>query len=53
LTQQQHQRARAHGATQEMAVDDMPCGDRKGGVRDAHGNIGGISQPTVHQPYSP
>ena len=47
------QRALQHGATLEMAVADMPYGDRQGGVRDAHGNIWWISQRVVHQPYSP
>ena len=42
-----------HGASLEMAVGDMPYGDRQGGVRDAHGNIWWISQRTVHEPYSP
>jgi PhnB protein len=46
------QRALSHGATLEMAVDDMPYGDRQGGVRDTHGNIWWISQRTVHEPYS-
>lgn len=27
-------RALAHGATLEMEVEDMPYGDRQGGVRD-------------------
>lgn len=44
-------RALAHGATLEMAVADMPYGDRQGGVRDAHGNIWWISQRIVHAPY--
>ena len=42
-----------HGATLEMAVDDMPYGDRQGGVRDQYGNIWWISQRTVHEPYTP
>lgn len=46
-------RALAHGATLEMTVDDMPYGDRQGGVRDARGNVWWISQRTVHEPYSP
>lgn len=33
------QRGLKHGATLEMEVDDMPYGDRQGGVRDPHGNI--------------
>jgi glutathione S-transferase/uncharacterized glyoxalase superfamily protein PhnB len=44
--------ALAHGATLEMAVADMPYGDRQGGVRDAHGNLWWISERTVHAPYS-
>ncbi len=40
-----------HGATLEMPVDDMPYGDRQGGVRDAHGNLWWISQRTVQAPY--
>lgn len=47
------QRAIAHGATLEMAVGDMPYGDRQGGVRDAHGNIWWISQRLVREPYRP
>ena len=46
-------RALEHGATLEMAVGDMPYGDRQGGVRDPHGNIWWLSQRMVHQPYSP
>ena len=42
----------ASGATLEMRVDDMPYGDRQGGVKDAHGNIWWISQRLVHAPYS-
>ena len=44
-------KALAHGATLEMAVADMPYGDRQGGVRDAHGNIWWISQRLVQAPY--
>jgi PhnB protein len=47
------QRALAHGATLEMAVADMPYGDRQGGVRDAHGNLWWISQRLVEEPYRP
>lgn len=47
------QRALDHGATLEMAVGDMPYGDRQGGVRDMHGNIWWISERIVHEPYSP
>ncbi|MCU6432820.1 VOC family protein [Undibacterium sp. Jales W-56] len=46
------QSALAHGATLEMKVQDMPYGDRQGGVRDAHGNIWWISQRLVHAAYS-
>jgi len=42
-----------HGATLEMAVADMPYGDRQGGVKDAHGNIWWISQRLVQAPYTP
>ncbi|WP_435106395.1 VOC family protein [Arhodomonas sp. AD133] len=45
------ERALAHGASLEMAVADMPYGDRQGGVRDAHGNIWWISQRLVERPY--
>lgn len=41
------------GASLEMAVADMPYGDRQGGVRDRHGNIWWISQRVVNEPYSP
>jgi PhnB protein len=43
--------ALAHGATLEMAVADMPYGDRQGGVRDAWGNLWWISQRLVAGPY--
>ena len=46
-------RAIEHGASLEMAVGDMPYGDRQGGVRDAHGNIWWISLRTLHEPYVP
>ncbi len=46
-------RALAHGATPEMAVADMPYGDRQGGVRDPAGNIWWISQRLVPGPYGP
>ena len=42
-----------HGATLEMAVADLPYGDRQGGVRDPHGNIWWISQRLVDGPYTP
>lgn len=41
-----------HGAKLEMEVDDMPYGDRQGGVKDAQGNIWWISQRIVKEPYS-
>ena len=47
------QRALDHGAQLEMAVGDMPYGDKQGGVRDKHGNIWWISQRTVEEPYTP
>jgi len=40
-------RAIAAGASEIMAVADMPYGDRQGGVRDTHGNIWWISQRLV------
>ncbi len=46
-------RAIEHGALLEMAVADMPYGDRQGGVKDAHGNIWWISQRIVREPYTP
>jgi PhnB protein len=39
------------GATQIMAVADMPYGDRQGGVRDKHGNLWWLSQRLVPGPY--
>lgn len=39
------------GATLEMAVADMPYGDRQGGVRDPYGNLWWISQRLVTGPY--
>ena len=44
--------ARSHGATLEMAVADMPYGDRQGGVRDPWGNLWWISQRLVEAPYT-
>lgn len=44
-------RSIAAGATQIMAVADMPYGDRQGGVRDAHGNLWWISQRLVAGGY--
>lgn len=43
--------ALAAGARLEMAVADMPYGDRQGGIRDPHGNIWWISQRMVQEPY--
>ncbi|MBN8713505.1 MAG: VOC family protein [Xanthomonadales bacterium] len=43
--------ALAAGGTEEMAVGDMPYGDRQGGIRDPHGNIWWVSQRLVHAPY--
>ena len=45
-------RALAAGATQIMAVADMPYGDRQGGVRDPHGNQWWISQRLVEGGYA-
>ncbi len=42
----------AAGGTLEMAVSDMPYGDRQGGVKDTHGNIWWVSQRLVQSPYS-
>lgn len=39
------------GATLEMAVGDMPYGDRQGGVVDPCGNLWWISQRLVDEPY--
>lgn len=44
--------ALAHGAVLEMAVQDMPYGDRQGGVRDPAGNLWWISQRIVEAPYT-
>lgn len=44
-------RATGAGATQIMAVDDMPYDDRQGGVRDAWGQIWWLSQRLVAGPY--
>lgn len=45
-------KAVAAGAQLEMAVADMPYGDRQGGVRDLQGNIWWISQRLVEAPYA-
>jgi PhnB protein len=39
------------GAELIMAVDDMPYGDRQGGVRDPGGNIWWISTRMTDEPY--
>ena len=44
-------KALATGATLEMAVADMPYGDRQGGIRDPAGNIWWISQHMEDKPY--
>ncbi|MEO8478053.1 MAG: VOC family protein [Gemmatimonadota bacterium] len=44
-------RAVAAGATQIMAVSDMPYDDRQGGVRDPCGNIWWVSQRLTDGPY--
>lgn len=44
--------ALAAGAVMEMQVQDMPYGDRQGGIRDPHGNIWWISQRLVEVPYA-
>ncbi len=44
-------RALAAGAQLEMAVQDMPYGDRQGGIRDPHGNLWWVSQRLHPGPY--
>ncbi len=44
-------RAIAAGARLEMQVDDMPYGDRQGGIVDPSGNIWWISQRVAEEPY--
>lgn len=44
-------KAIAAGATQIMAVADMPYRDRKGGIKDPCGNLWWISQRLVAGPY--
>lgn len=44
-------RAIENGAVLEMEVDDMPYGDRQGGVTDPFGNIWWLSQRLVDKPY--
>jgi PhnB protein len=41
----------SNGAKLEMAVADMPYGDRQGGVRDQWGNIWWISQRLSDEAY--
>ncbi|WP_454884843.1 VOC family protein [Sphingomonas oryzagri] len=45
------ERAIAAGAKKIMDVEDMPYGDRQGGVRDPAGNIWWISQRLSAKPY--
>lgn len=45
------QTATQAGATAFMPVEDMPYGDRQGGVRDPSGNIWFITQRLTHEPY--
>jgi PhnB protein len=45
------QAALRNGATLEMEVDDMPYGDRQGGVVDPVGNIWWISQRIEKKAY--
>ncbi len=40
-----------HGAKLEMDVDDMPYGDRQGGIVDPCGNLWWISQRLVDEAY--
>lgn len=44
-------RAISAGAEKIMDVDDMPYGDRQGGVRDPSGNIWWVSQRLSSEPY--
>ncbi|MFD1950104.1 VOC family protein [Sphingomonas arantia] len=44
-------RALAAGGHCEMAVGDMPYGDRQGGIRDPRGNIWWVSQRLTDEPY--
>lgn len=45
------QRAMDNGASLQMEVDDMPYGDRQGGVTDQFGNIWWIAQRLEEGPY--
>ena len=47
------QRALDNGGILEMEVQDMPYGDRQGGIKDKHGNIWWVSERIVHEPYTP
>ncbi len=44
-------RAIAAGAVEITPVQEMPYGDRQGGVRDPHGNLWWVSQRLVAGPY--
>ncbi len=44
-------RAKHAGATEILAVQNMPYGDRQGGVRDPNGNLWWISQRLVDEEY--
>ena len=44
-------KAVAEGAAKIMDVEDMPYGDRQGGVRDPAGNIWWLSQRLTTAPY--
>lgn len=44
-------RALENGAVLEMEVDNMPYGDRQGGVADPFGNIWWLSQRLERKPY--
>lgn len=44
-------KALENGAKLEMEVDDMPYGDRQGGVVDPSGNIWWLSQRLESKPY--
>lgn len=45
-------RALAAGSKGALAVQDMPYGDRQGGVRDCAGNLWWLSQRLEEGPYS-
>ena len=44
-------KAEQAGAQKIMGVEDMPYGDRQGGVRDPAGNIWWVSQRMTAEPY--